>query len=160
MLSKLEVEGRVFRPGDRLEAVDISGEIHMCSPGMVVEILCIKNEPDSSIYIGVTSKTGQLDWHDLNGRCEAGHGLWLTPNTLLHCFRKLPNVFEVKGSFSFRRQNLKGMRFRLLSRAEDNMLLAEMEENVGGGGGDGMGKAGHCVLLPAGLAKEVKVKKK
>jgi hypothetical protein len=52
------------------------------------------------------------------------------------------------------------MRLRLLSKIDSKLAMVELEENVGGGGGDGLGKAGHCVLLPAGLIEREKANKK
>jgi hypothetical protein len=78
----------------------------------------------------------------------------------MKCFVELPNDFVVGGEFYHRKKNLKGMRLRLLSKIDNKLAMVELEENVGGGGGDGLGKAGHCVLLPAGLIEREKANKK
>lgn len=156
----MEIDGQVYRIGDILESTDVTEEIDMCPVGTKVEVVCFCNK-SGGYYIGVVNFEEMPNWHDLDGRCPHGRGLWMTRSTLARCFVKKEEFYVVNKNFMHRRRNLKGMKFRLLTKTgHDRMIMAEMEEDVGGGGGDGLGKAGHCVLLPAGLASKVQTKKK
>ena len=160
MPSRIEVEGKVFRVGDRLRSELVSGDIAMCNPGTEVTIVCILTSKSDGTQIGVRSEIELSGWHDLDGRVPHGYGLWVRPSTLMKCFKELSNSFVVGGEFYHRKKNLKGMRLRLLNRVDKSLAMVELEENVGGGGGDGLGKAGHCVLLPSGLIAKEPTKKK
>jgi hypothetical protein len=123
--------------------------------GMInVTIFCIDDD-----HIGVTSDTTLPGWHTLDHRVPPGRGYYLRAPDLAKYFERIPATgYEISEDMMFKNRNLKGMSCTTLDRVKgSDLYFVELSENVGGGGADGLGKSGHCVLVPA---NKLKVKKK
>jgi len=67
----------------------------------------------------------------------------------------------VNADVQHKKHSLKGMKCTLLRDiGHGEYSFVELEEDVGGGSADGLGKSGHCVLVPAESLKEILVPKK
>jgi len=67
----------------------------------------------------------------------------------------------VNKNFPFRKKNLKDMRCKVISPMPGSAeSLVEFTENVGGCGADGLGKGGHCLIVPNDALSPVKEKVK
>jgi hypothetical protein len=68
-----------------------------------------------------------------------------------------PGRALIKDEFVFRRKNLKGKVGNIISQLPGSqMLFVEFDEDLGGCSADGLGKAGHCVMIPQKYIKNVK----
>jgi len=109
--------------------------------------------------IGIVSDKYREGWGDLNGVCDEGHGLWVSVSFLVRYFRvnSSPDRALIKDEFVFRRKNLKGKIGNIISQLPGSqMLFVEFDEDLGGCSADGLGKAGHCVMIPQRYIKNVK----
>ena len=53
----------------------------------------------------------------------------------------------VNRDFMYKKRNLKGERCRILANIDRRDVFVEMENNIGGGSCDGIGKKGHCIHI-------------
>lgn len=112
----------------------------------------IKKWKSKSAYlIGIVSnQPNAVDWGDLDGMVAPGTGLWIDSRYLAQYFDlSISKTMIVKDKFMFRRKNLEGMKCRTVGTLPDNKSsFVEFDENVDGCSADGLGKAGHCVIIP------------
>jgi hypothetical protein len=122
-------------------------------------IITIHSIKDDSI--GMSSSIVVPGWHTLDGEVEPGHGYYLQIGTLA----KLAETFSkketiIKEDVFFKNRNLKGMSCLPLRRIDGgDLYFVELSENVGAGGADGLGKMGHCVLVPTNKLETKKITK-
>lgn len=78
------------------------------------------------------------------------------------CFKMydVPNDLRVSKKFVFKGKNLEGMRCKRLATLEGGEYFVELEEDVGGCSCDGLGKAGHCVVVSNKMLASQKEKRK
>lgn len=122
----------------------------------IKEALVAGNTPRDNYQLGIESKVRHGAWHDLDGLTKAGYGWWVRVREILQGTNPLQREMVVTAAVNFKKKNLKGMPCKLLASVGEKSALVEMEENVGGGGGDGLGRQGHCVLLPKNTLKTKK----
>lgn len=111
----------------------------------------ITSKSGQATNIGIVSPKYISGWGDLNGACNEGHGLWVTATFLMRYFRinSIGGRALIKDEFVFRRKNLKGRVGEVISKLPGSrMLFVEFNEDLGGCSADGLGKAGHCVMVP------------
>ena len=139
---------KLFRVNDSIVANACSEGLGICNSGEVFKIVLINSGKDP--LIGIKSDKLRLDWHDLDGHVQNGFGLWINEDTLLTCFTLYHRLYEIFEDVYFKSHNLKGRKCKILSDVLSDNCMVELEENVGGGSGDGLGKNGHCVLIQKG----------
>lgn len=145
-----------LRIGDVLIATSEVGGSGLCEEGELLTVAGVHPGAKESHY-GLVSKRKRSGWHRLDGLCEDGHGYWVPLSLIKKCLRPYNSEMIVEENFEHRGRNLRGMKCRMLSDLSySDQILVEMAENVGGSGGDGLGKAGHCVLLPRKVVRENK----
>ena len=100
--------------------------------------------------IGMYSKKKVNGWHELDGRVEHGHGYYFTEHNFMDgSLKKESTRFIINEAFSFNNMDLTGKECVLLHTDKDTTVcFVELEENVGAGSADGLGKQGHCVMIP------------
>lgn len=127
--------------------------------GTLFSIILVKTEGDKRRY-GVSSERRNTNFHDLGGQVKDGHGYWLTGSEILEGLTPRNQVFVIASDFEFRGSNLKGLRTRRIQNlSNSNHSLVEVEKDVGGGSGDGLGKKGRCIVVPNKILKQTSNKK-
>lgn len=109
---------------------------------LIEEIEDNDHEPDAEIVI---SKRG-----DEHQNWEDGRWLTLWVGDLIRFFSvdaTAAGAQVVNRDFMFKKQNLKGMKCKILARLGRRDVFVEMENNIGGGSCDGQGKQGHCIPI-------------
>lgn len=117
---------------------------------LTVKIVYIKGEPDW--LIGVMSSAPMAGWHDLDGRVSDSRGYWVGLKEIAKYFKPKKSMLnkrmEVKG-FKFRQKDMTGTKCKILAGLPDGKSsFVECDDYVGGCGSDGLGKAGHCIVVP------------
>ena len=100
--------------------------------------------------IGLVDSKRHEGWGDLDGRVESRKGVWVEENKFSEYFDLIPKTkMVVTKGFEFRKRNLEGFECEVLAPLpRGNSSMVEFKRNVGGCGGDGLGKAGHCLVVP------------
>lgn len=139
--------GVKFSVGDRLQANAKADEENVCKEGRVVTIVYIRDQKD---YVGIRSDEYIPAWGSLSGKTKDGFGRYVRLSEISLFFKHVGSeVLVIREDVFFKNRNLKGMKCRyLLSIEGGSQSFIELTENVGAGGADGLGKAGHCVLVP------------
>lgn len=149
-MKSVKINGRLVQIGDRLTSRNQSGKLGI-PPGREVKIVDISNRGGGGeAAIGVADTRVNRGWHNMDGRLDSGSGYWINANELFGYFRlsRLSESVVVKSDFSFRNKNLKGKRGKLLATLPDcDDSMIEFEEFVEGCSCDGLGKAGHCLVV-------------
>lgn len=121
------------------------------------EIYAFKKADET--LIGIRSDVYIEGWSDLDGMVTSGHGIWITPSNFKSNNMKLLSAkYEICTDFRFKNQNLELMQCKILHRYKDGNVFIETNENIGGGSCDGLGKTGHCIILPRNNLKKIEPK--
>ena len=148
MRKYIEVGNRTFSVGDKFTANAEAESSNICAKGHVITLRIISDDPE----VGISSDIEMPNWGDLDGTISDGHGLWITIDSFINCFTVPSNrKVVVSGDMQYKKQNLRGMKGKLLKNVNgcgEDHCFVEMESNIGAGSADGLGKKGHCVLVP------------
>lgn len=109
-------------------------------------------------FVGLRSPQPIDSWGNLDGETDSRRGLWVDLGYFITNFDLNMNKrVIIKGKFVFRRKNLEGMECRTVGMLPDgNSSFVEFGEYVDGCSADGLGKAGHCAIIPHEHLKAVK----
>lgn len=99
--------------------------------------------------IGIVSDQPVKGWGDLEGEVPPSCGYFAAADAIADLFFIVEEFFVVRGDTKFKKKSLNGMRCKMVAPLSGNLCFVELEENVGGGSADGLGKKGHCVLVPS-----------
>ena len=114
-------------------------------------IKAIKIDNPGDILIGMYFETPYRDkYHNLDGIVKQGHGYWLTPSQLLSdsSFALVQENIILRPGIKLKERDISNKQGRILKRLSNTeYIMVELLENVEGCSGDGLGKAGHCVVL-------------
>ncbi len=160
-MKSVTIDGRVIRVGDILVSNRKAPAIGLPA-GRSVKIAIINKGQDRGAVIGIADDRSNDGWHNLDGLLKSGNGFWLEEKELFRYLKlnRLPESVRIKGDFLFRKKNLKGRKGTLLAalpNCEESMI--EFEEFVEGCSCDGLGKAGHCLVVPHNLLEFVETEK-
>jgi hypothetical protein len=144
MSDRILVGNRTLKIGDILVATERAREQGMCATGSIVSVSRFTRE-DGELLVGLASEKPLSGWGDLHGSVEENHGLWVTTKCVLDNFRPMEDTFVIK-DWTFKNKDLSGMECVILHSKKDHAFI-ELKENVGGGGADGTGKMGHCIII-------------
>ena len=157
MRRSINILGKTYTIGDVLHSNAQASKVGLCSKGLKVKIQCIK---DSGL-IGLVSQEPIKSWGDLEGAVPPGCGYFVASDSIGDLFFIVEENFVVRGDVKYKKKSLAGMKCRLIAPLSGDLCFVELEENVGGGGADGLGKKGHCVLVSRNtLVKEAPPKTK
>lgn len=109
----------------------------------IAEVAAIENSDDPSEAEIILKKHGapHQNW-------EEGHWLTLWVEDFLKMFSKQVKCVQVVNrNYMYRKQNLKGVRCRIIAKIDQHDVFVEMENNIGGGSCDGTGMSGHCIPI-------------
>jgi hypothetical protein len=160
----ITIAGVRIHVNDKLVANKNAQENGICKCGDIVEVRSFLI--GERTIIGLYSPHRIKGWSDLDGAVPPGRGLWQDSRFLLNVFDLMDQKRIVATDFNFKKRNLRGMKCRVVHCDYNRkQSFVEFEEDVGGGCADGLGKMGHCVVLPSELLENVqegnsKVKKK
>ena len=143
MRRSITIAGRVYTIGDVLRSNARAAKLGLCPENVPVVVKAIT---DSGL-VGLHSRKAYADWGDLEGTVPPHTGYWAAPDAVVDMFDKVDNSFMIRGSAKFKKKSLSGMKCRVIAPLDGNLCFVELEENVGGGSADGLGKKGHCVLV-------------
>lgn len=124
------------------------GEIH--GLGFAGEIVKIALIVDRST-IGISSEIRHTNWGDLDGRTEPGHGYYISHDAFTMGFlERISMQCVVNRDYKYNNINLKNKKCVVLHTSKNyGISFVELEDNIGGGGCDGLGKQGHCIEIPS-----------
>lgn len=148
----------ILRVGDRLKVNGRGEDNGLGRNGEIIKVISIKN--DGGILIGLYSDRRHNGWGDLDGAVPSRQGFWATRDCVMDNFSILANEYEICADHMHHKRNLKGLSCKILHTFGDGFSFVELEENVGGGSADGLGKAGHCVVVHKNVVAKKKKKKK
>ncbi len=117
----------------------------------VMKIYCFKKKKDMWL-IGIVANERRSGWGDLDGQVRDHSGTWIKEDRFFQYFAlEAKPIMVISKSHKFRKLDLQGMKCIVLSSLpKGNGAMVEFEKDVGGCGGDGLGKAGHCLIIPNG----------
>ena len=163
-MNSIMIEGKIVRLGDTLVSNKNTRKAIGIPSGRNVKVLSINREgPGGQIIITVHDRKHNDGWHSMNldGEEKSGSGCAIRGKDLFRYFNsnRLSETVIIKGDFLFRKKNLKGKKGTLLAALPDcDESMVEFEEYVEGCSCDGLGKAGHCLVVSDNLLEFVDIK--
>ena len=116
-----------------------------------IKSIKLNNGNGSDINIGMYFQTAyDSKYHDLDGMVKFGHGYWLVPAQLLSPAFVLIQEEEVvlHSGIKLGERDIGNKQGHILKHfSNTGHVMVELLEDVKGCSGDGLGKAGHCVIL-------------
>lgn len=155
------IDDRVVRLGDTLISNKKAHAIGL-PPNRCIKVLIINRNSDRKIVIGLVDAKFNDGWHSLDGAIRSGSGYWLDGKDLFKYFKlhRLSESVIIKDDLLFRKINLKGKKGKLLAALPDcDEGMVEFDEYVEGCSCDGLGRAGHCLVVSNDLLEFVDVEK-
>lgn len=153
MLKQLDIGGEILVVGDKCTTTAV-GAMNGFRPTNTQFTIWGFKENDETL-IGLYSPLYSQEWADLNGNVKSGHGLWITPSNFLANMILINIKYKVL-KFMFKNEKLDSMECKILHEYKDSTAFVEMDKNVGGGSCDGLGKTGHCIILPTNMLRKIK----
>jgi len=172
-LNHIELDGRVYKTGDTFKYIKIpkstdgySG-LDYIKIGEIVKLSTIKRQEHRdgrlNITFGIEMSSGVRceQWHNLDGMLSSRTGYYIREKHLINAFTRVSDTMFVSKPFSFKRKDLKNMKCKTISPMPGGKeMVVEFDEDVGGCGADGLGKAGHCLVVPNDVLMPIKEKEK
>lgn len=135
--------------GSKLRANENAPEHGICDQNTMVTVKVFKN--DGEPLAGLYSDRRISSWGNLDGLVHSRQGFWANRDCIMDCFELVTNNHMISKTFEFRKHNLKGLYCKILhTNCRTGDIFIELDKNVGGGGADGLGKTGHCIVIPHG----------
>lgn len=140
------IENLVLKNGDVFEVTDAGSNAGYGIVGDKLTVVCILDKDT----IGVCGERYHRQWHNLDGKVRKGYGIYLNSVDLSAGYLKRVSMhYIIQNDCAFNDLNLKGKECRLIhTNKREDVCLVELNENVGAGGADGLGKYGHCIFVP------------
>jgi hypothetical protein len=161
MRKSYSYSGHTLTVGDKRRVNTEGKRRGLGSVGEVLTIEKIGGRDGSDTQIGLVANRRHEGWHNLDGNCPNGCGYWVSFSKAVMGTDKTDEVVEITGDVTFKGRKLKGRRARKLTTlSHAPMVFVEFDENIGGSSADGMGKRGHCALVPLEKLKSVKDKER
>jgi len=147
-MESITIKGKPISRGTKLLAIE---SVSKLKKGSTVTVRWV-GKKHGDLNIGVISDYPIPGWHELDGMCNDHHGYWLDCRRVSESFEILggsgKNDHVVKGNVCFKKTPLSGMECRILSHLSNGRVFVELEKDIGAASCDGLGKKGHCVVLP------------
>lgn len=154
------MKSKTYLPGNKITCKrSLEYEDFIIPAGTYVIVNVIKAPSGRIDSIGIASKTAQSNWGSLNGEVPDYCGVWVHPDFLDRHFvlDRSGDKMIIRGEFIFKRKDLKGKPCKIVGTLPDSkIILVELQENVDGCSADGLGKAGHCILIPRKFLEKAK----
>lgn len=153
MRKQLDIGDRTVVIGDKC-IITRQGQENGFGPRNVLLNIWGFKEADETL-IGLQSPLRNRGWADLDGNVSSRHGLWVTPSNFMSNMLLLSTKYSIL-KFTFRNKKLDGSKCKILHKGTDGNAFVEMDKNVEGGSCDGLGKEGHCIILPFSMLRRTK----
>jgi len=127
--------------------------------GTYTIVTTLKDNRGNVTHLGIATEEPLAGWGDLNGKIPEEYGLWVDINAVNRHFTndQIGEKMIIKNEFVFKRKNLKGKRCRIVGRLpHSKVTFVELDEFVDGCSADGLGKAGHCILVSSEYLEKVR----
>jgi len=165
LVSKIVVDGKLYKTGDKLEfkgASDLRGynSLSVLKKGELVQIAIIQHDKSGEnllFGIATTDNLARGGWHTLDGCLRKDNGYFIEKCHIINNFRRVSEYMVINKNFPFKKKNLKDMKCKVVSPMPGNSeSLVEFKEDIGGCGADGLGKGGHCLVVPNDILSSMK----
>lgn len=168
LVNHIELNNVVYNVGDKLKFVSFeklagfSGLEHLPINDIItIQLIKLPQDKGRKILIGIVHDNKIQGWHNLDDQLSSNRGYWIEGQHLYRNFKRVKADMIVGDTFSFKRRDLKNMKCKVISPMPGNKeSIVEFEEDVGGCGADGLGKAGYCLVIPNAILSSVKKKRK
>lgn len=164
-LKKAIIDGKIYKLGDKLKYIrkpssydQFSGLMGLpINTDVGIVLIIKKTESDRRrnprTLFGIKTLDGEKfpEWHDLEGNLYDRNGYFINKYIVKTCFAPSAAAGNmiISEEFKFRRRDLKDMKCKIISPMPgDNESLVEFNKDIGGCGADGLGKSGHCLVVP------------
>ena len=172
MTTFLSINGILYYEGTIIQSLPSAWNDHeICKSGVLLRIALLLWQKSGSCQVGVYSPEVIDHWNSIDDHVENRHGYWIDESRLSGAFVQERLRVEVIEKAAHRGKDLLGRKGTYLCPLDDTadramsskifrpeFLFIEMDEHVGGSGCDGLGKKGHCVLVPSRAVKFEKQK--
>lgn len=156
MLQQLDIGNKVVTVGDKC-VITKNGAKNGFSPiNVQLTIWGFRISPGETL-IGLHSKIRNKNWASLDGNVETGHGLWISPSNFNSSVCLMSTKYRIS-KFNFKNEKLDHEQCKILHTCKDGNVFVELDKYISGGSCDGLGKTGHCILLPGTLLEKIKQK--
>lgn len=155
MQTQSVVEGEKLNVGDKC-VINAIGVTHGFGFGGVLLKIWGFKWVNGKMLIGLQSPICNRAWADLDGNVLHGHGLWIESQSFTSYIHLVSREYKIDTVFIFKNQNLKFMRCRILYEYDKDNVFVELDKNIGANSCDGLGKKGHCIILPRKILKIIK----
>ena len=172
MTTFLTIGDTRYYEGSILRSCEDAPEHGICKPDKLFRIAILSWRKDGGCSIGLYSPEEISHWHNLDGMLPDHTGYWLEEGHLSELFTLEALRLEIISNIATRGKELKGRKGTYLCPFDDtasmpmpmkiytpHQIFVELDDNIGGSGCDGLGKKGHCVLVPRDAVKFEKPKK-
>ncbi len=122
---------------------------------MLLSVWGFKTAQNGRTLIGLLSPIYSSKWSNLDGKVENGYGKWIGVSDFMQVILPVTKKYKITTTFDFKNQDLKSMECKILYIYGKEDVFVEMYKNIGGGSCDGLGKTGHCIVLPRKILKEI-----
>lgn len=157
MQIQLVIENERFTVGDKYIITSIGNANGYGLKNTVVNIWGFKKiDNGKTTLVGLHNSVYDKNWCNLNGEVLSGYGLWVNPLRFVNNFLSISREYEISTEFNFKNQNLKSRHCKVLCFYDKDHVFVEINKNVGGGSCDGVGKTGHCIILPYNNLRKIK----
>jgi len=148
-----------FEKGNKIRCKETLNYDDTLIPAGVYTIVAIsKNRSGSIEDVGIRSEQPLPYWGNLSGKVPDKHGLWVTIDFIYEYFTPVNSAYKaaIKDTFMFKKKDLKGKPCKVVGNLSNSKIaFIELQENVDGCSADGLGKAGHCILIPKKHLKKI-----
>jgi len=166
-----KINEKLYYEGSILRSLDEARDRDLCQKDRLFRIVVLSWRKNGSCTIGVYSPEERGNWHDLDEMTPNYHGLWFEEDEFDDLFQLERLRVVVVEKVLHRGKELIGRKGTYICPLDvsasmmqswkiftPESFFIEMDDNVGGSGCDGLGKKGHCVLVPRSAVKFEKQK--
>lgn len=148
MQTQLVVGGDKITIGDKCVITKVGTKNGYGLTNTLLSVWGFKKGAAGKPLIGLHNPIYNIGWGSLNDNVQNGHGLWVNPVSFTSDLHLISKTYKICTNFMFKRQNLRAMHCRILCICDDENVFVEFDKDIGGGSCDGLGKTGHCIMLP------------
>ena len=140
-MQSVVIGSKTLSLGDLLVAGPLAFKNAICPQGIVTTVKAFKLG-----LVGLYCTKGFGNWGSLDGMVAGHHGYWIKYDQLKEFFHLPGYTHIVVDGATYKNRDISGCQCRILHQPPiRDYYFVELDKNVSGGCGDGLGKRGHCV---------------